>query len=63
MKGYDAASYGDNIADVYDALYGDVDTRPAIDALTALAANPRTGHRHRTVGTSSGATRITGRRY
>ena len=38
MKGYDAASYGDNIADVYDALYGDVDTRPAIDALTALAA-------------------------
>ena len=38
MKGYDAASYGDSIADVYDALYGDVATGPAIDALIALAA-------------------------
>jgi SAM-dependent methyltransferase len=37
VKGYDAASYGDSIADLYDALYGDLDSGPAIDALIGLA--------------------------
>jgi SAM-dependent methyltransferase len=38
MEGYDAASYGDSIADLYDSLYGDLDTGPATETLVALAA-------------------------
>ena len=38
MEGYGAATYGDRIAETYDALYeGTLDTEGAVDALAELA--------------------------
>ena len=38
MEGYGAATYGDRIAETYDALYeGTLDTEGAVDALADLA--------------------------
>ena len=37
MKGYEARTYGDLIADVYDELYRELDPTPAVEALVALA--------------------------
>lgn len=38
MEGYDAATYGDRYAEVYDAWYGDLtDTDACVDALSELA--------------------------
>ncbi|MGZ5383925.1 MAG: class I SAM-dependent DNA methyltransferase [Acidimicrobiia bacterium] len=38
MDGYNEASYGDNIADLYDSLYDEMDSGPAIEVLSDLAA-------------------------
>lgn len=37
MRDYDAASYGDKIADVYDEWYAELDTSGAVDLLAELA--------------------------
>ena len=37
MKGYDARTYGDLIADVYDELYEELDPAAAVEVLAALA--------------------------
>jgi SAM-dependent methyltransferase len=38
MEGYEPATYGDRIADVYDSLYGDaLDTESAVETLAELA--------------------------
>ena len=37
MKEYDASTYGDRIADVYDEIYAELDPTDAVDALARLA--------------------------
>jgi SAM-dependent methyltransferase len=39
VKDYDAATYGDRIADVYDDLYTGLDTEGAVETLAELAGN------------------------
>lgn len=38
MEGYDASTYGDRVAELYDSLYSGIDTGPAVDNLSELAA-------------------------
>jgi SAM-dependent methyltransferase len=39
MEGYGPETYGDRIADVYDALYSGLNTEAAVDCLASLAGN------------------------
>jgi SAM-dependent methyltransferase len=39
MKSYEAKTYGDRIADVYDGLYSGLDTDGAVETLAALAGS------------------------
>ena len=39
MEGFEARTYGDLIADIYDELYGELDPTAAVDTLAALAGD------------------------
>ncbi|MGE5690344.1 MAG: class I SAM-dependent DNA methyltransferase [Pseudomonadota bacterium] len=41
MEGYDAPTYGDRIADVYDEWYAELDPAPAVEFLAGLAGEGR----------------------
>lgn len=41
MENYDASTYGDRIADLYDDMYGDFDPEPAVAVLAELAQEGR----------------------